>query len=310
MLKIDNISKSINDTKILKNISLELNDGEILGLLGPNGAGKTTLMRIITGYYNKNAGEVILDDKIINYQNIEFLKKQIGYLPENNPLYEDMTVEEYLKFCLSIHDIKKEEHDIKIKEVIESCSIKDRLKDDIKTLSKGLKQRVGLAGALIHNPKILILDEPTTGLDPNQILEIRELIKKISKNKTIMISTHIMQEVEAICDRVIIINKGEIVLSSDINEIKSKTESNILKAKIKTEENISDRVKNEISTINNVLEVNTNFSSGEINIEIKVDSNIDLRHDFMKYIQIHNYDLLEIIKKESTLEDIFKKLTK
>jgi len=237
-------------------------------------------------------------DIVLNVQGIDVI------------LLDNMTVEEYLKFCLSIHDIKKEEHDIKIKEVIESCSIKDRLKDDIKTLSKGLKQRVGLAGALIHNPKILILDEPTTGLDPNQILEIRELIKKISKNKTIMISTHIMQEVEAICDRVIIINKGEIVLSSDINEIKSKTESNILKAKIKTEENISDRVKNEISTINNVLEVNTNFSSGEINIEIKVDSNIDLRHDFMKYIQIHNYDLLEIIKKESTLEDIFKKLTK
>lgn len=310
MLKIDNISKSINDTKILKNISLELNDGEILGLLGPNGAGKTTLMRIITGYYNKNAGEIILDDKIINYQNIESLKKQIGYLPENNPLYEDMTVEEYLKFCLSIRGIKKEEQIIKIKEVVESCSIKDRLKDDIKTLSKGLQQRVGLAGALIHNPKILILDEPTTGLDPNQILEIRELIKKISKDKTIMISTHIMQEVEAICDRVIIINKGEIVLSENIKNIKAKTENNILKAKIKTEENIADRIKVEISTINNVLEVDTNFSEGEINIEIKVESNIDLRHEFMKYIQIHNYDLLEIIKKESTLEDIFKKLTK
>lgn len=310
MLKIDNISKSIGDTKILKNITLELNDGEILGLLGPNGAGKTTLMRIITGYYKKNSGEIILDEKIINTQNIEFLKKQIGYLPENNPLYEDMTVEEYLKFCLSIHDVKKEEHDLKIKEVIESCSIKDRLKDDIKTLSKGLKQRVGLAGALIHNPKILILDEPTTGLDPNQILEIRELIKKISKDKTIMISTHIMQEVEAICDRVIIINNGEIVLSSNISDIKDKTESNILKAKIKTEEDLSSRIKEEISTINNVLEVNTVFSSGEINIEIKANTNIDLRHDFMKYIQIHNYDLLEIIKKESTLEDIFKKLTK
>ncbi|MCF7795518.1 ATP-binding cassette domain-containing protein [Patescibacteria group bacterium] len=310
MLKIENISKSINNTKILKNINLELNDGEILGLLGPNGAGKTTLMRIITGYYSKNTGEVILDDKIINNQNIEFLKKQIGYLPENNPLYEDMTVEEYLKFCLSIHNIKKEEQALKIKEVIESCSIKDRLKDDIKTLSKGLQQRVGLAGALIHNPKILILDEPTTGLDPNQILEIRELIKKISKDKTIMISTHIMQEVEAICDRVIIIDKGEIVLSSNIKEIKAKTENNILKAKIKAEENISDRVKDEISTINNVLEVSASFDSGEINIEIKADSDVDLRHDFMKYIQIHNYDLLEIIKKESTLEDIFKKLTK
>ncbi len=310
MLKIDNISKSINDTKILKNVSLELNDGEILGLLGPNGAGKTTLMRIITGYYNKNSGEIILDDKVINYQNIEFLKKQIGYLPESNPLYEDMTVEEYLKFCLSIRGIKKEEQTIKIKEVIESCSIKDRLKDDIKTLSKGLRQRVGLAGALIHNPKILILDEPTAGLDPNQILEIRELIKKIAKDKTIMISTHIMQEVEAICDRVIIINKGEIVLSENIKDIKAKTENNILKAKIKTEENIANRVKEEISTIKNVLEVNTNFSEGEINIEIKIESNIDLRQDFMKYIQIHNYDLLEIIKKESTLEDIFKKLTK
>ena len=310
MLKIDNISKSINDTKILKNISLELNDGEILGLLGPNGAGKTTLMRIITGYYNKNAGEIILNDKIINYQNIELLKKEIGYLPENNPLYEDMTVEEYLKFCLDLHNIEKDVQDLKIKEVIESCSIKDRLKDDIKTLSKGLKQRVGLASALIHDPKILILDEPTTGLDPNQILEIRELIKKISKDKTIMISTHIMQEVEAICDRVIIINNGEIVLASNISEIKDKTENNILKAKIKTEEDISDRIKEEISTISNVLEVNVIFSSGEINIEIKADSNIDLRHDFMKYIQIHNYDLLEIIKKESTLEDIFKKLTK
>ncbi len=310
MLKIDNISKSINDTKILKNISLELNDGEILGLLGPNGAGKTTLMRIITGYYNKNAGEIILDDKIINYQNIEFLKKQIGYLPENNPLYEDMTVEEYLKFCLNLHGIVKDEQDLKIKEVVEACSVKDRLKDDIKTLSKGLRQRVGLAAALIHDPKILILDEPTTGLDPNQILEIRELIKKISKNKTIMISTHIMQEVEAVCDRVIIINNGEIVLSSNIEDIKNKAENNILKAKIKTEEDISNRIKEEISTINNVLEVSVSFYSGEINIEIKADSNIDLRHDFMKYIQIHNYDLLEIIKKESTLEDIFKKLTK
>lgn len=205
---IEQVSKFYNKKKALDNISFSINKGEVVGFLGPNGAGKSTLMRIITCYLQQDEGKVTICNLDTEKQNI-LVKSKIGYLPEENPLYYDMYVKEYLSFTGEIYKIKELEN--RIEEVIFKTRLNNEKNKKIRTLSKGFKQRVGLAAALIHDPEVLILDEPTTGLDPNQLIEIRNLIKEIGKNKTVLLSTHIMQEVDKICNRAIIINKGKIV---------------------------------------------------------------------------------------------------
>jgi len=211
---IENISKTYKKQVALNSINLNIKKGEIVGLLGPNGAGKSTLIKILTGYISANNGEVKICGDNIN-ENPKLVKQKIGYLAENNPLYIEMYIKEYLKYIAEIYKVSFYEID----EIIELTGLNSEKNKKINQLSKGYKQRVGLAAALIHNPEVLILDEPTTGLDPNQLIEIRKLIKNIGNNKTVIFSTHILQEVEKICDRIIIINKGNIVEDQKVDDL-------------------------------------------------------------------------------------------
>lgn len=210
-----NLNKNFKDFRVLNNISLELKKGEITGLLGVNGAGKSTLIRILAGYYDDWDGQISMNG--LDYKkNLKEIKKITGYLPENNPLYKEMYVEEYLKFIISLYRIKVENYN----EIIEKTGLSDVLKKKISTLSKGFKQRIGIASSIIHNPLLLLLDEPISGLDPLQLNEIRGLIKDLSKNKIILFSSHILQEIDLVCDKIIIINKGEIILNEYKNKLK------------------------------------------------------------------------------------------
>ena len=210
-----NLNKNFKDFRVLNNISLELKKGEITGLLGVNGAGKSTLIRILAGYYDDWDGQISMNG--LDYKkNLKEIKKTTGYLPENNPLYKEMYVEEYLKFIISLYRIKVENYN----EIIEKTGLSDVLKKKISTLSKGFKQRIGIASSIIHNPLLLLLDEPISGLDPLQLNEIRGLIKDLSKNKIILFSSHILQEIDLVCDKIIIINKGEIILNEYKNKLK------------------------------------------------------------------------------------------
>ena len=221
-IKIENITKLYGSQKALDNVSFEIKSGEIIGFLGPNGAGKSTLMKIITGFIAPTSGNIFVNDKNILENAIE-IKNNIGYLPENNPLYLDMYIIEYLNFVAGFYKIDNKKE--RIKEVIGLTGLEPEIHKKIGALSKGFRQRVGLAQAIIHNPDFLILDEPTSGLDPNQIIEIRNLIVNLGKEKTVMLSTHIMQEVEAICDRIVIINKGSIVADDTVINIQKKERS-------------------------------------------------------------------------------------
>lgn len=221
-IEIKEISKTYGSQKALDNISFSIKKGEIVGFLGPNGAGKSTLMKILTGYLQADKGVAYVND-IDTTQDIKSIQQKCGYLPEHNPLYLDLYVREYLSFSASVYKTPKE----RIEEIIDLTGLSDESHKKIGQLSKGYRQRVGLANALLHDPEVLILDEPTTGLDPNQLVEIRQLIKNISKNKTVLFSTHIMQEVEALCDRVIIINKGKIVSDSSLNELTENSNKNL-----------------------------------------------------------------------------------
>lgn len=214
-LKTKNLNKNFKDFRVLNNISLELKKGEITGLLGVNGAGKSTLIRILAGYYDDWDGQISING--LNYKkNLKEIKKITGYLPENNPLYKEMYVEEYLKFIISLYRVKVENYN----EIIEKTGLSDVLKKKISILSKGFKQRIGIASSIIHNPLLLLLDEPISGLDPLQLNEIRSLIKGLSKNKIILFSSHILQEIDLVCDKIIIINKGEIILNEYKNKLK------------------------------------------------------------------------------------------
>ena len=219
-LQIINLTKKFGDQTALNSINIEINNNEIIGLLGPNGAGKSTLMKSIVGALKIDEGQIIFNGKDIRENEIE-AKKNIGFLPENNPLYDEMYVKEYLSFVADIHQVSKQ----RIDEVIELVGITPEKSKKISQLSKGYQQRVGLAQAILHAPDLLILDEPTNGLDPNQIIEIRNVIKEIGKEKTVILSTHIMQEVEALCSRVILIHQGNIIQDSNIEEFKGKYSS-------------------------------------------------------------------------------------
>jgi len=217
-ISVNQLTKIYGSQIAVNNVSFTVNKGEIVGFLGPNGAGKSTTMKILTGYIQGNGGSAYLDEEEIRIDNVN-TKKKIGYLPEHNPLYPEMYIKEYLQFVGSLYGMKKQILADRIDEIIEKVGLSPEKNKKIEQLSKGYRQRVGLAQALIHDPEVLILDEPTTGLDPNQLVEIRNLIREVGKNKTIILSTHIMQEVEAICDRVIIINKGSIVADDKLEKL-------------------------------------------------------------------------------------------
>ncbi|HBL77202.1 MAG: gliding motility-associated ABC transporter ATP-binding subunit GldA [Bacteroidetes bacterium GWF2_42_66] len=233
---VDKITKTYGLQKAVDELSFRVKTGEVLGFLGPNGAGKTTTMKAITCFLNPNEGNILVGGMSVT-ENPEEVKKHIGYLPENNPLYQDMPVIDYLRFSAELQGVPKEKVRERIIEMVKVCGLKAEKHKKIRELSKGFRQRVGLAQALIHDPEVLILDEPTTGLDPNQIVEIRELIKKIGKEKTVILSSHILAEVEATCDRILIISKGKIVADGTPEELRKQAQGNeILKVQIRNGE--------------------------------------------------------------------------
>ncbi|NVN94843.1 MAG: gliding motility-associated ABC transporter ATP-binding subunit GldA [Bacteroidetes bacterium] len=300
-IKVNNITKLFGEQKALYNVCFEIKSGEIVGLLGPNGAGKSTLMKIITCFIPPTSGVVSVNGFDILEQSIE-VRKRVGYLPENNPLYLDMYVREYLEFIAGIHklgDKTKERIDL----MIDITGLEVERKKKIGALSKGFRQRVGLAQAMIHDPEVLILDEPTSGLDPNQIVEIRNLISKIGKEKTVMLSTHIMQEVEAICHRAIIINKGVIVADAPTDQLSNQ----FFNRSIITVE--FDKAFN-IELLNTMEGVKKLTIIKENTWEIECESQKDLRQDIFNFAVKNQLSVLTIHKEEEKLEKVFHELTK
>ena len=307
MIEVKNLSKHYGDKIAVNNISFTANDGEILGFLGPNGAGKSTTMNILTGYISSTDG-VALINGIDILENPMKAKKEIGYLPELPPLYLDMTVKEYLCF---IYDLKKcklprNTHLADICKLVKIENVYNRI---IKNLSKGYRQRVGLAQALVGNPKVLILDEPTVGLDPNQIIEIRSLIKKLGKSHTVILSSHILSEVQAVCDRIVVINQGNIVANdTEENLSRSLSQEHKLIAQI---DGPSDEIIKTVSTIRGVKTIEKGKSLGESVSEylIETDEKLDIRRELFNRIAARNWYLLGLKSSELSLEDIFLKLT-
>ena len=298
---IHNLTKIYGVQKALDNVSLEIRSGEVAGLLGPNGAGKTTMMRIITCFIPPTSGEITVCGLDVQEESVE-VRKKVGYLPENNPLYLEMYVVEYLEYLCGIYKLKANSEK-RIKEMLDITGLGREQKKKIGALSKGYRQRVGLAQAMIHNPEVLILDEPTSGLDPNQIVDIRSLIKQIGKEKTVLLSTHIMQEVEAVCGRVIIIDKGKIVkddLTENIHKITSNKETITVEFNSKVTQGM-------LSSIEEVIKLNN--KRGNV-WEIETKSGIDIRTDIFNFAVKNNLAVISMQKEENSLEDVFQQLTR
>ncbi len=299
---VEQLVKIYGKQKAVNNISFEAKSGEIVGFLGPNGAGKSTTMKIATGYLPPTEGSVQVCGYEVSKNSMQ-VRRNIGYLPEHNPLYLDMYVKEYLQFIGNLHGIKGKKLKQRLEEIILLCGLEREQSKKIGQLSKGYRQRVGLAQALIHNPPVLILDEPTTGLDPNQIVEIRNLIKTIGKEKTVVFSTHIMQEVQAICDRAIIINLGEIVADSSVAALQNiqKSEKTFL---LEFEQSVDIEA---LKTLEGVLKIET-LSEKKYRIFASADK--ELRGEIFKFAAEKNWVLLGLQQEESSLESIFQQLTK
>ena len=298
-ISVKNVTKKYGNQNALDNISFEISKGEIVGFLGPNGAGKSTSMKIITCFIPQTQGKVKVCGLDVNDEPIK-VKRKVGYLPEHNPLYLDMYVKEYLLFLARLHKVKKKKE--RVAEMIKSVGLEMEQHKKIGALSKGYRQRVGLAQAMLHNPEVLILDEPTSGLDPNQLVEIRELIKTFGKDKTILLSTHIMQEVEAICDRIIIINDGRIVADEKASEIKSKVVKKQV-VKVEFDTSISKSKLTSISGVTSAKEVSNKIWI----LESKTDK--DIRKEISKFAQTNSILVLTMQKEDESLENVFKELT-
>jgi ABC-2 type transport system ATP-binding protein len=295
-ITVNNLTKNYGAQKAVDAISFSIVKGEIVGFLGPNGAGKSTTMKIITGYIPASAGSATVCGIAVE-ENSNETKKKIGYLPEANPLYHDMYVREYIDFITNVHTVKNKK--AKIEEVIKTVGLTLEANKKIGQLSKGYKQRVGLAAALIHDPEVLILDEPTSGLDPNQIVEIRDVIKKLGENKTVLFSSHILQEVQAICDRVIIINKGKIVADSKLSSLVEKKHFNELRLELKevVQEEIFDGIQN-------IKQLNANTWL------FKTDDADSLKRKLIEITLNKNLNIISLQSESvGSLEDIFRTLT-
>lgn len=297
-IKVTNLSKIYGSQKALDSISFEAHKGEILGFLGPNGAGKSTTMKILTGYIPANSGQAFINGIEINENSIA-IRKEVGYLPELNPLYTDMYVKEFLLFIANSYGITTGANQA-AEEMISKTGLSLERKKKISQLSKGYKQRVGLAAAMIHNPSVLILDEPTSGLDPNQVSEIRNLIKEIGKNKTVILSSHIMQEVEAMCDRVIIINRGKIVADDKIEKLQQSFSKEYI---------ISVQFKNS-PTIESIKAIDKNIKVIATKDGYTITAKEDIRENIAQKASENNWLILSMNLEESSLEQVFQRLTK
>ena len=294
-ITVNSVSKSYKSQKALNNISFSADKGQIIGFLGPNGAGKSTMMKILTGFIKPDQGAVFIDD-IDVLKNSIAAQKVIGYLPEHNPLYAEMYVREYLQFQAAIYKVAKSQ----IEDCIEKVGLTLEANKKIHQLSKGYQQRVGIAAAILHNPKVLILDEPTTGLDPNQIIEIRALIQELGKDKTVLFSTHIMQEVEAVCDRVIIIKKGEILVDKKLEELQD-SKQQIIEVTFNTlfDEMIFQKLSN-LSSVKN---------TSDNNWQLTFSSDKDMRSKIFDLAQEHNLKILGLTNQNKNLETLFREVT-
>ncbi|MDD3875991.1 MAG: gliding motility-associated ABC transporter ATP-binding subunit GldA [Bacteroidales bacterium] len=301
-IEVKEITKFYGTQKALDNVTFNIHAGEIVGFLGPNGAGKTTMMKILTCFLPPSSGDAFVSGFNI-FEAPEEIKKRIGYLPESNPLYHEMYVKEYLSFIAGIHKLGKSSKS-RVSEIIEMTGLEKEQHKKIGALSKGYKQRVGLSQALIHNPEVLILDEPTSGLDPNQVVDIRKLIKNIGKDKTIMLSTHIMREVEAICDRVIIINQGKIAADKSINELQELTQQKQYVVTLELDKKIQKSLLMQIDHVKGAENVKDNLW------RITIGSEKDIRSNLFKWAVNHDLTVLSMSKEEFSLEEAFHFLTK
>lgn len=294
-IKVENLSKKYGNQLILDGISFELKSGEIVGLLGPNGAGKSTLMKLLTGYLQPTFGTIFINELPLS-ENLRKTQQQIGYLPEHNPLYTEMYVREYLQFHASIHKIDKK----LVEQAIKKVGLTSEVHKKIEQLSKGYRQRVGLAAAILHNPAMLILDEPTTGLDPNQLIEIRQLIKDLGKDKIVLFSSHILQEVEAVCDRVIILHKGKMMQDLSLNQFAT-AENQLIEVEfdLRVEEQFLRKLPNLLNVVN-VFDATWELTFNTVE---------DMRPIVFDFAQQNGLRTLKIIPKNKNLESLFKEST-
>lgn len=307
MIEVKNVTKKYGSLVAVNNISFTVKDGEIVGLLGPNGAGKSTTMNTITGYIEQTEGDI----KINGYDTIKKSKKakaQIGYMPEGVPLYDDLSIKEFVTYIAELRKVKRSERKEKVQEVIKKTGLETMQKKIIKNLSRGQKQRVSLAGALVGDPKVIILDEPTVGLDPKQITEIRSLIKELGKKHTVILSSHILSEVSQICDKVIIINKGQIVAEDTPENLENKVaDNNIIYVTVEDKENKIETIKNKIPGIKEIKLIEESKDQTKKYI-IKGEKNEDLRKKIFNEFAKQEITILEMKKPEATLEDAFMKI--
>lgn len=303
---VENLTKKYGEQKAVNDVSFEIKTGEVVGFLGPNGAGKSTTMKIITCFMAPSSGDVRLDDDSI-HSDPEAIKRKIGYLPENNPLYLDMPIVDYLRFTAEIQGVAKVRIPTRIEEMIDRCGLEREKHKNIHELSKGYRQRVGLAQAMIHDPEVLILDEPTTGLDPNQIVEIRKLIKDLGKEKTVILSSHILSEVEATCDRILIINRGRIAADGSAETLRSQSQGQeLLKVSVEAS---SDQVEMALRSLASVETVSV-IEGKESWFNVQSKPELSSRKEIFDLCVANKWYLMEMSGQETRLEDVFQKLTK
>ena len=307
MIEVKNVTKKYGKAVAVDNISFTINEGEIVGLLGPNGAGKSTTMNMLTGFIEQTEGEIIIDGYNM-LKKPKKAKKEIGYMPEGVPLYTDLTVKEFIMYMAEIKNVNRKTRKEKVEKIIEQTGLKEVENKLTKNLSRGYKQRVSMAGALVGEPKILILDEPTVGLDPKQITEIRNLIKELGKTHTVIISSHILSEVSQICNKVIIINKGKIVAVDTPEKLEEKVAGkNCIYVTVEDPENKMNQIKKQIKEIKK-LELTKENEDGTKQYVIESDEDIDLRKRLFTELAKEDITIFEMKKADSTLEDAFMKL--
>jgi ABC-2 type transport system ATP-binding protein len=305
-IKVENLVKKYGTQRALDGVSFEVHSGEILGFLGPNGAGKTTTMKILTCFMSPTEGDVRVGNYSVRHD-AEYIKQRIGYLPEHNPLYTDMPVIEYLRFAAAIQGVANNQIQDRIREMVRLCGLDKEKHKNIGELSKGYRQRVGLAQAMIHNPEILILDEPTTGLDPNQIIEIRELIRELGKEKTVIFSTHILPEVEATCDRVLIINEGKIVADGAPAELRKQASGAEVSRICIEDAPTNDAVFAALRNLDMVATVDFDQANGKFIVESKHGASA--RRAIFQVCSANNWIITELSPIERDLEDVFRNVT-
>ena len=304
MIKVENVTKKYGSFVAVDNISFEIGEGEIIGFLGPNGAGKTTTMSMITGFIEPTEGKIEIDGYDIS-KKAKKAKREIGYMPENVPLYNDLTVKEFVTYMAELKKVKGKEKKEEVQRVIKATQIDDVQNKLIKNLSRGYKQRVSMAGALVGNPKVLLLDEPTVGLDPKQVTEIRSLIKSLGKNHTVILSSHILSEISQICEKVIIINKGKIIAQDTPQNLEEKVQTeNSLMVTVEDKENKFEEVIKNIDGVTNISLITKN-ADGTIKYSVKSAEEKDVRKDVFEAAAKNGITILEIKKSEATLEDAF-----